>query len=93
MGLVPQARDVPRYAPLPEGVPELQTDDPVWVITTSGRLRLPLDPNVEIDPTCVVVDGVGLWFQTGAVVQPDGSLRTARPLAKPPDLTLPPLAP
>jgi hypothetical protein len=92
MGLVPSARDVPKYAPFDGVEPELQTDKPAWVIRTRGVVQLPLAP-ASTDPTCVVISGVGTWFATGSVETAIGGQETARPPRIPPIYSLPSMAP
>ena len=57
MGLVAHARDVPEYVDLWGGEPEIQTDDPAWVIQMGGRVDLGGGTSWADDPVCVVVDG------------------------------------
>ena len=92
MGLVPHARDAAKYVRLVGVEPEIQTDDPAWLITTKGSIQLPLGPKMW-DPTCVVVHGEANWFSTGDYQADDGSLVTPMPLKNQPPLGLPALAP
>ena len=103
MGLVPRARDVPKYTRLVGVEPEIHTDRPAWVITFRGILRLGArgsalrggrrDPVYAADPTCVVIDGVPFFYLTGpAGTDPDNL--TVPPIeVGEPSLALPPLAP
>ena len=65
MGLVPHARDVPEYVDLWGVEPEIQTDDPAWVIQMGGRVDLGGGTSWADDPVCVVVDGRPTIFSPG----------------------------
>lgn len=67
MGRIPHARDAIHYAPLTGKEPEIDTDDPTWLITFRGELQMPMLQQVWIDPTCVVVGDAGGVFATGPI--------------------------
>ena len=103
MGLVPRARDVPKYTTLVGVEPEIQTDRPAWVITFRGVLELGptrsglrcgiRGPVYVEDPTCVVIDGVPNFYVTGrSGKSPDALVEPPITLGTP-VLSLPPLAP
>jgi hypothetical protein len=80
MGEITPGRDATRYAAI-GNAPELQTDQPLWVITTSGTIYLPLAGEMT-DATCVVAQGDWLrplWFATGPVRGSSGTLITPMP--------------
>jgi hypothetical protein len=92
MGLVSPGRNANRYAAI-GNTPETQIDSPLWVITTSGNVELPLGGTLT-DPTCIVAPGSTrrLWLVTGPSVGTNGVSTT--PMPQPPAvLRLPPLAP
>ena len=91
MGLVPHARDAAKYVRLVGIEPEIQTDDPAWFIATKGPIQIPPGPKMW-DATCAVIDDVATWFITGDY-EDGGDIVTPPPLANPPTLTLPALAP
>lgn len=94
MGLVPSARDLPRYVPLTGREPQIQTDAPAWVIQFKGEIPMLLAGEVWIDPICVVINGERGYFATGPVRNLDtGALHTPEVPANPPDRALPTLAP
>ncbi|HWP62151.1 MAG TPA: hypothetical protein VNO86_01625 [Candidatus Binatia bacterium] len=91
MAKVPKARDLPKYVRLTGKEPEIQVDEPAWVITYSGRVILPRALGWADDPICVVVDGVRTVFLSGRHGR--GDLESA-PLPIPdPPFALPTLAP
>jgi len=89
MGLVPHARDLPRYTWLWGTEPEIQTDAPAWAIQFTGKVTL--RGGWAMDPVCVVIGDTPLMFNpkeysyNGKVVTP--------PNPSTPTSTLPPLAP
>jgi hypothetical protein len=96
MGLVPRARDVPRYARMFGTEPELRTDAPAWVIQLAGRI----DYRVywADNPVCVVIDGRSWIFAPEAYGGPNAE--TGEDAVNPnpsnapdPPFRLPPLAP
>jgi hypothetical protein len=92
MGLVSPGRNANFYAPI-GNTPEVKTDAPLWVITTSGRVDLVLAGTL-IDGTCIVAPGSTnpLWLATGPFVSDNGVSST--PMPQPPAVRrLPPLAP
>ena len=91
MGQVPHARDAAKYVRLAGVEPEIQTDDPAWLIVVSGPIQLPLGPKMW-DATCVYVDGTATWFITGNHEE-DGKLLTPAPLPGTPAMALPALVP
>ena len=94
MGLVTPGRDAGKYAPIGPA-PELDTDKPLWVITTDAEWRsAPLAAGEVRNATCVVEDVAGadsIWFVTGDE-RVDGIITTPVPLW-PATLRLPSLAP
>ncbi len=94
MGRIPHARDAIHYAPLTGKEPEIDTDDPAWLITFRGELQMPRLQEVWIDPTCVVVGGDGGVFGTGPIrVNSTGETKQPPADELQPDRALPPLAP
>lgn len=68
MALITPGRDANKYAPLGNS-PDIKTDKPAWVITTTGWLTLGVfSAGPAENPTCVVVaedwDNVQ-WYLTG----------------------------
>ncbi|MBI2777599.1 MAG: hypothetical protein HYX57_10120 [Chloroflexi bacterium] len=94
MGLVVPGRDAGKYAAL-GSAPEIQTDDPLWVITTGDAwLSFPLVTGELRNATCVVPDrdwASPRWFATGDVRTSDGAIITPAPLEQP-VFRLPPLS-
>ena len=94
MGLVTPGRDANKYAPL-GSAPEIQTDSPIWVITTnSDWISFPTVNGELRNATCVVPAGDwgrATWFATGDV-RIDNAVVTPKP-ELPPTLRLPALAP
>jgi hypothetical protein len=91
MGFVSRARDVPKYAPIV--APELQSDQPAWVVQFGGDVFNPRTGTTLKAPTCVVISGVSYVFGTGLLVHADGQTETPIPPSQPPILALPTLAP
>lgn len=91
MALLPSAREVPRYGWWFGKPPELQTDSQAWVIQFGGDVSTRF--GIYHDPTCVVIDGVGTFYNTNGATRPDGKKTERSELAKPPELRLPPLEP
>jgi hypothetical protein len=88
-GLVPHARDVRLYAPLPDSTLATHSDEPMWAVLLSGRFAFPGGGSM-VDPLCIVSTNpagfsgfVGIHHEN-----PDGSI-TSGP-ARPPVLSLPP---
>lgn len=91
MAKVQRARDLPKYVRLTGKEPEIQVDEPAWVLTYSGRVILPRALGWADDPICVVIDGVRTVFLSGRHGR--GDLESA-PLPVPdPPLALPTLTP
>jgi hypothetical protein len=89
MAKVSKARDLPKYVRLTGKEPEIQVDEPVWVVTYSGRFTI--RTIWAEDPTCVVIDGEPLLFMTGDYGRGDS---VSHPLTSTdPPLALPTLAP
>lgn len=91
VGLVPHARDVPRHIRSYGVEPELQSDEPTWVVQFSGRLQVGNGDWAD-NLVCVVVGANPPVFyapdahtESGNLVQPTG--------AKDPALLLPSMAP
>lgn len=91
MAQIPHARDTAKYVRLVGVEPEIQSDEPAWVIATTGPIQIPPGPKMW-DATCVVVDGVPTWFITGDS-EVDGAIVTPLPIAQTVTLDLPALAP
>lgn len=96
MAEVPSARDLPLYVPLTGREPEIQTDQPAWVVAFGGEVALWTRSGAGAirakDPTCVVIDGWRTWYLTGGWSDATGALYTPMPAAEP-VLTLPALLP
>jgi hypothetical protein len=92
IGLVPHARDAWWYVPLSGREPEIQTDAPAWLIQVRGPLQAPLDPEIAVDPTCVVIAGQYTLFGTGGSIDQNGVVHSPRTVVHPPG-SLPPLGP
>lgn len=92
MGLVVPGRNANNYAPL-GSAPEIQTDKPLWVITTGDAwLSFPLVAGELQHATCVVPDEPGAvptWFATGNVR--NGDVIVTPPPFDQPSLRLPEL--
>lgn len=93
MGRVASGPAVLRFIPLTGREPELSTSDPVWVVQVRGDV-LQMGGEVWTNPTCIVTSERSGYYATGPV----RNLKTGETLlpeqpAKPPDLSLPPLAP
>jgi hypothetical protein len=96
MGLVPRARDVPRYARMFGTEPELQTDAPAWVIQLVGRIDY--REYWANNPVCVVIDGRSWIFAPEAYGGPSAetgqdAVNPNPSIAPDPPFRLPPLAP
>ena len=93
MALVPSARRADDFAPIGRA-PELQIEDPIWIIQMRGWITFPFAGNELESPTCVVVGGKWggpLWFGTG-LLRRDGVVQTPWP-GPSPIFRLPPLSP
>ena len=92
MGLVPHAKDVPKYIRAFGTEPELQSDKPVWVVQFKGRIDM--GPGDWADnPVCVVVTGQPpVWYEPEAYGSAMASIVPDRTGA-PPVAALPSLAP
>ena len=91
MALIPSAREIPKYARFYGVEPELQTDQPAWVIQINGDLPSRTGSLLH-DPTCVVIGGIATMFvSNGETI--GGVTITPAPQAKAPVLELPPLEP
>lgn len=91
MAKVSKARDLPKYVRLTGKEPEIQVDEPAWVVTYAGRVILPRALGWADDPICVVIDGARTVFLSGRHGR--GDLESA-PLPVPElPLALPTLAP
>ena len=93
MGLVPRARDIPRYIPLDPDSPEIQSDRPAWVVVFKGEVPMWKQGESWFDPACVVIDGQSGFFGIGPVRMRDGAMWTPPPPERSPDLQLPKLPP
>ena len=91
-GLVPHARDVRLYAPLPDNTLETHSDEPMWAVLLSGRFPFPGGGSM-VDPLCIVsTDPAGFSGYVGIHHEnPDGSIASGP--ARPPVLSLPPPLP
>lgn len=94
MGLVPSARDLPKYVRLVGVEPELQTDSAAWVVAFEGELAQPMSHEVWVDATCIVIEGVAGFYATGGARDVGSDvLVTPPPVSPEPSLALPPLRP
>lgn len=94
MGLVPSAREIPKYVRLVGVEPELQTDSAAWVVAFEGELAQPMSHEVWVDATCIVIDGVAGFYATGGAREVGSDvLVTPLPVSREPSLALPPLRP
>jgi hypothetical protein len=93
MGLIDSATRAISYAPLTGLEPELATSKPAWMIQWKGNIPQLRSNETWVDPVCIVIDGYGGFYATGPVVLPDGSLYTPAPVTRPPEYSLPSLAP
>jgi hypothetical protein len=86
MALVGSARNVGRYMPTYGTEPELQTDQPAWVIQFKGPIftRGGMRPNL----TCVVIGNSHILYDAFG-----DNAATPAPGVKPPSLALPSLTP
>lgn len=91
MGLVPRARDVPRYVPLTGSELVLQTEDPAWVVSYEGVVEFPRGLGWARNPVCVVVHGIPTVFAPEQHGRGEVVVNPEQP-SQPPDLRLPPLA-
>jgi hypothetical protein len=94
MGLVGQARDVPRYVPLTGLEPEIQTTAPAWVVQLKGEFPQLRGGEIWTDPVCVVIGETFGLYATGPVTDM-ATGKSVAPMApeSPPDLVLPKLQP
>lgn len=88
--LIRSANEAGRYAPFVGTEPELQSDDPIWLVQYRGEYEL--RGVVMIDPTCAVVEGTPVLFLTHGARQGDKVVE-APPPKSPPSMALPPLDP
>lgn len=94
MGRINHARDAVRYAWLTGVEPEIQTDAPAWIATFKGEVPMPMNGEIWVDPTCIVVSGDGGFYATGPVkILSSDVTVTPLPAKQKPDLALPPLLP
>lgn len=93
MGQIERARDATKYTRLTGREPEIQTDEPAWIIVYRGAMPQPR-PVGEIwfDTTCVVIGDAPTIYATGLIQRADGTTEGPPPLGAP-TLALPPLAP
>lgn len=93
MARVP-ARDVPRYVAIGVVPPDLDRDDPVWVLQLRGEVTDPRAQLVLVDPACVYVDGGGGMYAVGGTrPTAGGALETFGLGSLKPEAALPSLAP
>jgi hypothetical protein len=93
MGQIASAKNLAHYSPLTGREPQLKEDGPAWVIQIRGDV-LQQGNEVWTEPTCFVTESDFGWFATGPVRNTaTGTIFTPEPPARPPDATLPPLAP
>lgn len=92
-GRIDRARDAVHYVALTGREPEIQIDEPAWIVQFRGDIRVDWHL-VFTDPVCIVVNGAGGFHGTGPVrVVDTGAVITPQPAASVPDLALPPLLP
>jgi hypothetical protein len=89
-GQISHGRDATKYVPLTGREPELETDQPVWIVAYHGALPVPRRPDLLArDPVCILVgDKPVLYLPYGVVGSPQP--QENRPLL---EFRLPPLAP
>jgi hypothetical protein len=93
MGQIASAKNLAHYIPLTGREPQLTEDGPAWVIQIRGDIQEPGN-EVWTDPTCFVTESDSGYFASGPVRKTTtGTVATPEPPARPPDATLPPLAP
>jgi hypothetical protein len=95
IGRIDHAYDAAHYARLTGREPELQSDQPAWIVQFRGDIRMAWSNTVYVDPTCIVVEGGdGGFFGTGTVREVgSGVTRTPQPVPAEPDRLLPPPQP
>jgi hypothetical protein len=95
MGRVTPGRSAPNYVPLTGREPEIDTDEPAWVVEFAGELRFFTRSNAGVvtatDPVCVVVAGEPYWFLTGPFRTAQGDMTIPAGPETTPSLALPPL--
>lgn len=92
IGRIDHAYEAAHYVRLTGREPELQSDQPAWIVQFRGDIRVAWSNTVYVDPACIVVDGGdGGFFGTGATRQVGSNVTTTpRPIAAEPDRALPP---
>jgi hypothetical protein len=93
MGQIPAASRARDYAPLTGLEPELQVDQPAWMVQFAGEVPQAFSGETWIDPICVEVDGKAGFYATGPVRTAAGALHTPRPVPIQPKYSLPSLMP
>ncbi|HET7678384.1 MAG TPA: hypothetical protein VFK38_11105 [Candidatus Limnocylindrales bacterium] len=94
MGKIPRARDVVRYAKLVGVEPEIQSNEPAWIVQFQGEVPMPMSGEIWTDPTCIVVGTDGGFYATGPVKNVgSGAVYTPLPPKQMPEFALPPLLP
>lgn len=95
IGRIDHAYDAARYVRLTGREPELQSDQPAWIVQFRGQIRMAWSNTVYVDPACIVVDGGdGGFFGTGATREVGSNVTTTpRPVPTEPDRLLPPPRP
>jgi hypothetical protein len=88
-GLVPHARDIRLYVPLPDNTLATHSDEPMWAVLLAGQFPFPGGGSM-VNPLCIVsTDPAGVSGFVGINREnPDGSIGPAAP-ARPPVLSLP----
>jgi hypothetical protein len=86
IGIIDHARLLPYYVPLTGQEPEIQNDSPAFVVQFSGTIPLPViggrgsgRGGPIIDPLCVVLKGLPIWFATGPWMDSNGHIETPKP--------------
>jgi hypothetical protein len=101
MGLVPHARDLPKYVRIPAYDIEIQNDDPMWVVEFQGEMPQTLHASPAgsgptdvawVDPICIVSAHDSGFLGVGPLKMSDGSVVQPLPAA-PPIRSLPPPLP
>jgi len=95
LGRIDHANEAAHYVRLTGHEPELQSDQPAWIVQFRGDIRMPMSNTVYVDPACIVVrGGDGGFFGTGPVKDiGSGVTRTPQPVVAEPDRLLPPPQP
>jgi hypothetical protein len=93
MGELPSAADMSKYAPFSGKEPQLGLPGPVWLVQFKGKIPMPKEGEVWIDPVCFKATDDHGFFAVNGVKDATGTFLTPLPAAIAPSYSLPLLLP